>query len=751
MQMTKWLILLTALVPYARPGWGGSAVFEYPTTVLDAHDADESCWMGMDVSGNYPVRVIPRQWLTGAPPSEDSAVTVPTDHWLDLGFSGPIVGGQGSDILFVETGKAGEQALLFVTDGADREYLLTNLAIEPAMRQEISDVGVDLDGAAMPFVPRAVRLVAMDRGGQSPGFDLGSVRARISHNRGPKASSPNPISGAGGVESGVQLNWVPGSSAHRHLVYLGDVASQVAAGAAAAGYPPQPGDMNTFDPPGLQLGKTYYWRVDELGPGDESPVRAGDVWSFTMADRIAIDDFEAYADVSFIRDTWLSGGYADLTLKLEVLDTCQQSLVFNYYCDRTSHSVLSRYFKTGQNWTQGGARVLQLLLHGNLPDPAGGELYVALTDGVNSQIISRPTVTDLVNRPPWQVCRIPLIDLAAIDLTQVRGMIIGVRPPPSAEDGVSCSGTIHLAEIGLYGALCPEVGRPRTDLTDDCSVDYEDLEQMAKDWLGEPMRVYEVAMPKDPVLWYEFDGNADDRMGRTHGQIVGRCNFVQGVYGQAIRFISQGDAVTIPQAATAFAEIHDAITIAFWQKGDNSGHLNDTLFCSNYIYGQSNPAIAIHLGCWRNPGQYRWDCGFPWSFENRVAGRHHDRSEWMGQWNHWAFTKDIRAGSNGGEGCMEIYLNGELYDRLTGTDTPITGIASFEIGSGWYGHYDGLIDDVQIYDYALSAAEIAYVATDGTGLFTRPLAPADWNADEGIDLRDFAALAGEWLKDGIWP
>ena len=66
---------------------------------------------------------------------------------------------------------------------------------------------------------------------------------------------------------------------------------------------------------------------------------------------------------------------------------------------------------------------------------------------------------------------------------------------------------------------------------------------------------------------------------------------------------------------------------------------------------------------------------------------------------------------------MEIYLNGELYDRLTGTDTPITGITSFEIGSGWYGHYDGLIDDVQIYDYALSAAEIAYVATDGAGVF----------------------------------
>ena len=107
--------------------------------------------------------------------------------------------------------------------------------------------------------------------------------------------------------------------------------------------------------------------------------------------------------------------------------------------------------------------------------------------------------------------------------------------------------------------------------------------------------------------------------------------------------------------------------------------------------------------------------------------------------------------SEGAKGSMEVYLNGQLYDRLIGTDTPITGIMSFEIGAGWYGHYDGLIDDVQIYDYALSPAEIAYVATDGAGIFQRPIRPSDLNADEDVDLRDFAALAAEWLGDGIGP
>jgi hypothetical protein len=717
--------------------------------ILDLYDADKSCWVGMDAAGIYPVAVVPRQWLVGAPPSEISAVTVPADHWVDLGFSGGLVGGDGNDILLVETGKAGEQALLFVTDGGDREYLLTKVVIETAMTQELSHIGVDLDDIALPFVPRAVRLVGLDMGGQSPGFDLGSVQARISHDGGVKTGCPNPISGARGVEPGVQLSWAPGASASRHRVYLSEVMSQVRAGAAAVAYPPQPGDVNTFDPPGLEFGKTYYWRVDALGPTEEDASHAGEVWSFTVADHVAIDDFESYVDAPAVWRSWQRGGDAGLALEREILDTCQQSIVFSYYYDNASHSILSRYFDTVQDWTRGGARVLQLLLHGDLPDRASGEFYIALTDGINSQIISQPAIIDIEDKMPWRVCRIALADLGEVDLTQVRGLIVGVRPLSSIGPGTSWGGALNIAEIGLYGAWCPQGSRLRADLTADCRVDYRDLERMAKDWLREPTRVHEVALPKNPVLWYEFDGNAEDGMGRAHGQILGRCNFVPGVYGQAIHFISQGDAVVIPQAASVFAGIREAITIAFWQKGEDSGHLTDTLFCANYVYGRSNPAIAIHLGCWRNPGQYRWDCGFPWSFDNRLAGRHRDKSDWTGRWNHWAFTKDIRTGADGEKGCMEIYLNGDLYDRMTGTDTPITGITSLQIGSGWYGHYDGLIDDVQIYDYALSAAEIAYVATDGTGIFERPAPAADLNGDEEVDLHDFAALAAEWLNGGL--
>ena len=400
MPIVKWLILLTAPILWARPGWGGSSVFEYPTTVLDVYDADESCWRGVDIEGTYPIRVIPRRWLTGAPPSEASAVTVPADHWLDLGFSGAITAGEGEDIVLVEVGKAGEQALLFVTDGADREYLLANVMIEPAMRQEVSYIAVDLDGVAMPFEPRAIRLLAMDKGGQSPGFDLGSIQARISHDpglrgafaqsdqrrRGSRARSPTELGPLDSRQVDIGCTsamWRPRSGKGRSSP---DTRLSPAMGTRSIRR-----DFDSAKP------TTGVWM--RLGADEGSPVREGDIWSFTVADRIPIDDFEAYADESFARDVWLRGGQADLALELEVLDTCQQSMVFRYTCDRTSHSLLARYFRTGQDWTRGGAAMLQLLWHGDVPDSNDAELYIAITDGVHSQIVPYPIAADVEESP----------------------------------------------------------------------------------------------------------------------------------------------------------------------------------------------------------------------------------------------------------------------------------------------------------------------------------------------------------------
>ncbi len=734
----------------------------------------------MDAAGAFPARVVPEDWLVGPPPSPESALTLPTDHWIDLAFSGRLTPGDGNDIWLVETGKAGERALLFVTDGADQEYLLTNVVIETSSKQDLSRLGFDLDGVVLPFVPRAVRLVALDMGGQSPGFDLSNLQARVSHACGPKACCPNPVSGATGVSPCAKLTWTPGNPANQQVIYLGEAAAQVP-------HPLPPGDVNTFEPASLGLGRTYYWRIDEIAPADANLVRAGDVWSFTVADRLVIDDFETYdLRKHFLYETWQMRGWAGVSIEQGIVRSCRHSMSFHYHYDATWFSETARVFERPQDWAHAQVQVLQMMVRGTAGNAVkGGLMYLTLADGHAEQTVPYRGDLRLLADPRWSAWRVALTDFDKINLANVTSIAIGLRSA-TANPQDRGLGTLYIDDITLHPALCLQdrdptgaEGRPQADLTADCAVDFRDVQRLAQDWLHDRARMIAVAAPNEPVLWYDFDGDAKNRAGTADGQIHGRCNFVPGVYGQAIEFTSEGDNVTVPEAANVFSRTKKAITITFWQRGHDSTHLNDTVCCSNYAYGQSNPALAIHLGCWRNPGRYRWDCGFPWSFENRLAGRHRAKSEWTGRWNHWAFTKDsawrgrpalaLRVEgvppSNRGQdardtqgqdalatGRMEIYLNGALYDSRTGTDTPVTGITSFEIGTGWYGRYDGALDDFRIYDYALSPTEVAYVATRGTGIFPQGLdSAADLNSDGTVNLRDLATLATQWLQTNLWP
>jgi len=734
---------------------GGQPVFEYAVMILDVHDADDSCWRGMDADGNWHgpdsqagVLVVPKLWLVGPPPSDMSAVSIPEDHWIHLVFSGRIVDGAGADIVIEESGKMGEQALVFLTDGGEQEYAAALAVAEDTNWQELTRIEIDLADNPVPFVVRGIRIVGLDMAGGSPGFDLASVQARISHDCGRQAAYPNPLSGAAGVGPDAQLSWTAGCSAGGHRIYFSAVESEVRSGSPKALYPLQPHDANTFQPPELELGWTYYWRVDEVGQTDANEIYAGDVWSFTVSDHLVIDDFAGYAGGPPIEEAWRPTGWAGVWLDQAPSCVCQNSMVLDYYYAYGSQSGVLHIFDVPQDWRRGGIRVLQLTLQDGSSGLSDGQLCVVLTDGRNAQLVPYSGPAD--PNGDCDTWRINLDDFNGVDLTQVRAMVIGVRPVSLRSDE-SHEGSVSITDISLYPELCPD-GKPTADLNGDCGVDYRDVQRMAADWLTTRVHTYPVAAPNEPVLRYAFDGRTNDSAGTRHGQGQGRLSYAPGVHGQAIHFANPDDAVIVPDAANLFAGMTGAVTIAFWQYGDDSSHLNDTICCSDYEYGKSNPAISINLGCWNDPGRYRWDCGYPWSLDNRVAGVHRDRREWTGRWNHWVFTKDIHAASDGKTGRMQIYLNGALYDERHGTDSPITGITSFEIGSGWYGRYDGLIDDFEIYDYALSPTEVAWLASDGTGIVEDAVSsPADLDSSGRVDLHDFALLASQWLQDTRWP
>jgi hypothetical protein len=90
------------------------------------------------------------------------------------------------------------------------------------------------------------------------------------------AWKPTPPDNARLVDPDADLSWSPGWGAKMHTVYFGDNFDDV--NNAAGGTPQIPA---TYELEPLELGKTYYWRVDEF---DARDTHKGDVWNFTTGD-----------------------------------------------------------------------------------------------------------------------------------------------------------------------------------------------------------------------------------------------------------------------------------------------------------------------------------------------------------------------------------------------------------------------------------------------------------------------------------
>ena len=88
------------------------------------------------------------------------------------------------------------------------------------------------------------------------------------------ACEPRPFDGKRYVAPDVVLSWSPGYGAVSHDVYFGTNSSDV----NDAIVPLATVGTNSYTPEGLELGQTYYWRIDE---DNNSTTYKGTVWSFT--------------------------------------------------------------------------------------------------------------------------------------------------------------------------------------------------------------------------------------------------------------------------------------------------------------------------------------------------------------------------------------------------------------------------------------------------------------------------------------
>ena len=97
------------------------------------------------------------------------------------------------------------------------------------------------------------------------------------------AWNPSPADGMQYLPTDQQLSWEKGIGTLFHYVYFGESFEEVDTATGSIWMTPNA----TYDPGTLELGKTYYWRIDEFAG---TTTHKGPVWSFTTMPEIAVSD-----------------------------------------------------------------------------------------------------------------------------------------------------------------------------------------------------------------------------------------------------------------------------------------------------------------------------------------------------------------------------------------------------------------------------------------------------------------------------
>jgi len=230
-------------------------------------------------------------------------------------------------------------------------------------------------------------------------------------------------------------------------------------------------------------------------------------------------------------------------------------------------------------------------------------------------------------------------------------------------------------------------------------------------------------LPAGLVSLWSGEGDCNDWAGGNTGTLCGNATFADGKIGQAFSFDGVNSYVKIPQSPNL--NFTDQITIAFWMKAtaDNPMTTVQGLVTSDFYvveissgYG-GTMGVNFALSTTGNPP-------IPSSGIASIANYNHISQAngggapvTSGQWHHIAATYDSTK--------LQLYVDGRPWGnpmRETGTIRPMLAGSFVAIGSEdgrttapecvGNRYFKGLIDEVAIFNRALSAEEIQALCTE---------------------------------------
>ncbi|MCX5644264.1 MAG: LamG domain-containing protein, partial [Phycisphaerae bacterium] len=516
---------------------------------------------------------------------------------------------------------------------------------------------VNLGGVMAKYVKLTINA---NWGGVAPQTGLSEVRFSYVP---VQAFGPQSANAATGVAIDTTLTWRPGREAGSHKVYFGADQAAVTNGTVAA----KTVTDHSYTPGSLSFATTYYWRVDEVS----TVSYPGDVWSFTTAAYGVVDDFESYNDKdNRIYDKWIDGltdGKSGSQVGYDTAPFAEQTIVHGgtqsmpLRYDNTAKFAFSeavRTFATAQDWTGSGIKSLSLYFQGAAAN-TGGQLYVKIN---STKISYNGNASDLAKSvwTPWN------IDLSSVGagLSKVTSLTIGI-------EGAGSKGIVYLDDIRLY---------PKT-----------------------PAYI----TPVDPgkanlVALYALDGNANDGSGKgNNGTVNGTGLWVPGKINQALQF--NGTSTYVDCGSGASLNLTDAVTITAWVKmdftgGDRKIAGNQDLVTGGYKFGvYTNNMAEFEIRTSANASTLN---------RNSAGGT----ALQQGVWYHVAgvYSKGQ---------YIRTYVYGNLDRELVTTVLLGSSTGSFKLGrdpgSAAY-YWLGAMDDVEVYNRALSQEEILWLSGQTT-------------------------------------
>ncbi len=506
---------------------------------------------------------------------------------------------------------------------------------------------IDFGGLAVKFV----KLTVNSAFGAMGQYGLSEVRFTYIP---VQARQPQPADGATNVATAPVLSWRAGREAGSHEVYFGTDAEElpllgtVSQASIAAGT--------------LDLASTYYWKVVEVNNVEAISTWEGNVWSFATRLYAVVEDFESYTDDieagEAIFDTWLDGWINNTGSTVghmtspfaeqSVVNSGRQSMPLFY--ENTGGKTVAEAERTfaAQNWTASSIKTLAVHFYG--AEGNTGQLYLKIN---NTKVVYNGQATDIA-QAQWQQW---LVDLTALSgLQSVTKLTIGI-------EGAGAKGVVYIDDIRLY----PD--------------EIELIEPVQPD-------------PAGLIVQYTFDAGSGttvaDASGRGNtGTINGTPQWVTGVSGSALAFDGGRNYVS---TGKSLLNSLPEFTIACWIKGDmslgNRSGLVGQNDCVEYGVVSANTLQIYTAG--------GGTVDLPWPY-GASAG--------------WHQVTVVADGTS-----ITFYLDGKPVVS-GGTATESYGTSTYFLNIGGGGIFDatdnwftGQIDEVYVYQRALSAAEVAGLA-----------------------------------------